>query len=170
MQTESKEAEAKTQHTPGPWAWFGNARSHELYLATVRGGRRYVMGFQRWGMRGAQPIFQPAEQGLVAAEKLLKFEVGDRSVTGVEAAKADRSVYRLDIRDIDCADARLIAAAPDLLEALKEGRRAIGDHAAPGDCYATGPLTGGIIRDLISCPACSFIEMHDAAIAKATGQ
>lgn len=143
------------KHTPGPWAWFGNARSHELYLSTVRGGRRYVMGFQRWGMRGAQPIFQPAEQGLVAAEKLLKFEVGDRSVTGVEAAKADRSVYRLDIRDIDCADARLIAAAPDLLEALEglmeweqEIKLDLAMHTSPG----------------------SLFEMARAAIAKATGQ
>lgn len=76
------------------------------------------MGFQRWGMRGAQPTFQPAERGLVPAERLLKFEVGDPSVTGVDAARSDDSVYRLDIRDVDCADARLIAAAPELLDAL----------------------------------------------------
>lgn len=67
------------------------------------------------------------------------------------------------------ANARLIAAAPELLEALHEGRRAIGDHFAPNDCYATGPLTGDPIRDLVQCPACSFIAMYDAAIAKATG-
>lgn len=78
------------------------------------------MGFQRWGMRGAQPMFQPAERGLVPASSLLTFEVGDRSVVGVDAAKADESVYRLDIKGIDCADARLIAAAPDLLEALQQ--------------------------------------------------
>lgn len=67
------------------------------------------------------------------------------------------------------ANARLIAAAPELLEALHEGRRAIGDHFAPNDCYATGPLTGDPIRDLVQCPACSFIAMYDAAIAKAAG-
>jgi hypothetical protein len=65
-------------------------------------------------------------------------------------------------------DLRLIAAAPELLEALHEGRRAIGDHSAPNDCYATGPLTGDEFRDLVQCPACSFIAMYDAAIAKAT--
>ncbi len=68
------------------------------------------------------------------------------------------------------ANARLIAAAPDLLEALKEGRRAIGDHFVPDHCYATGPLTGDPIRDLVECPACSFIAVYDRAIAKAEGR
>lgn len=54
----------------------------------------------------------------------------------------------------------------ELLEALREGRRAIGDHSAPGDCYATGPVTGDPIRDLVQCPACSFIAMYDAIVAK----
>ena len=67
------------------------------------------------------------------------------------------------------ANAQLIAAAPDLLDALHEARRAIGDHCAPNDCYATGPMTGDSIRDLVQCPACSAIAMYDAAIAKATG-
>lgn len=105
-------------HTPGPWEWFGNAKNHEIYLATRHSGRRYVMGFQRWGMRGGQPTFQPAERGLVAAENLLMFEVGDQSVRGVRQAQQDDSVYRMDIRGIDCADARLIAASPDMLTDL----------------------------------------------------
>lgn len=58
-------------------------------------------------------------------------------------------------------------AHDDLVTALKEMRRAIGDHNAPLDCYATGPLTGDPIRDLIQCPACSAIAMHDAALVKA---
>jgi hypothetical protein len=68
------------------------------------------------------------------------------------------------------SDARLIAAAPDLLGALHEGRRAIGDHHAPNDCYATGPVTGDAFRDLVECPACAFIAKYDAAIAKALGE
>ena len=44
---------------------------------------------------------------------------------------------------------------------LQEERRAIGDHNAPNDCYATGPLTGDPFRDLVQCPACSFIAMYD---------
>lgn len=57
-----------------------------------------------------------------------------------------------------------------LLEALHEGRRAIGEHFAPNDCYATGPVTGDPFRDLVQCPACSFIAMYDAAIAKEEGK
>lgn len=58
----------------------------------------------------------------------------------------------------------------ELLGALHEGRRAIGEHSAPHDCYATGPLTGDEYRDFVQCPACSFIAMYDAAIAKAEGR
>jgi hypothetical protein len=107
------------EHTPGPWAWFGNATTNSLYLATTHSGRRFVMDFTRWGFRGAQPRFQ-AERGImIDAKDLLQFEVGDQSVVGVEAAKKDTSVYRLDVRSIKSGDARLIASAPDLLEALR---------------------------------------------------
>lgn len=69
-------------------------------------------------------------------------------------------------------DAKFIVKAcnahDQLVTALKEARRAIGDHNAPSDCYATGPMTGDSIRDLVQCPACSAIAMYDEAIAKAT--
>lgn len=110
---------AEPKFTPGPWAWFGSASSNSLYLATKHSGRRYVMDFTRWGMRGAQPRFQPEKRGMVDAKDLLQFEVGDRSVVGVEAARKDPSVYRMCIRGIDCPDARLVAAAPQMYEALR---------------------------------------------------
>lgn len=56
----------------------------------------------------------------------------------------------------------------ELLAVLHEGRRAIGDHWAPNDCYATGPVTGDPFRDLIQCPACAFIAAYDAVVAKTT--
>ena len=65
-------------------------------------------------------------------------------------------------REREVADARLIATAPAMFECLEEARRAIGDHNVPTDCYATGPVTGDRYRDLIECPACSFISMYDA--------
>ncbi|MFU0504163.1 hypothetical protein [Pseudaminobacter sp. NGMCC 1.201702] len=106
-------------HTPGPWAWFGNASSNHVYLATTHSGRRYVMDFVRWGMHGAQPRFQPKRGGMIDAKDLLQFEVGDQSIVGIDAARKEGSVYRYDVRGINSADARLIAAAPDLLAALR---------------------------------------------------
>lgn len=102
--------------TPGPWAWFGN-RSGGVYLATPDRGRRYIMGFRRYGMNGAQPTF--AIGGIMQpASELVAFAVGDGTARGFKEADKDPSVYRYDVREIDHPDARLIAAAPDLLEAL----------------------------------------------------
>lgn len=146
------------KHTPGPWAWFGNARSNSLYLATVHGGRRYVMDFTRWGMRGAQPRFQPGNRGMVDAKHLLQFEVGDQSIIGVEAAKKDTSVYRMDVRGINSADACLIAASPDLLYAAKEARRYV-EYLSGSDRTFVG---SGMPSDCL--------KMIDAAIDKAEGR
>ncbi len=150
------------KHTPGPWAWFGNAKNREVYLATTHSGRHYVMGFERWGMRSAQPMFRSGLR-LKPASELLQFEVGNRSVVGVEAAKADESVYRFDIRDIDCPDARLIAAAPDLLSVAKTLRD-----------YVADTVSGALVAD---CGDARLIGMAeddlariDAAIAKAEGR
>jgi len=142
-------------HTPGPWAWFGNAGSNSLYLATTHSGRRYVMGFKRWGMRGAQPQFQPHGQGLVDASELLEFAVGNRDVRGVTQAKSDTSVYRLDVAAIDCADARLIAAAPELLDALQE---AVSQYGKQGGPWNVPSDPGG------------WLERARAAILKAKGE
>lgn len=69
------------------------------------------------------------------------------------------------------AEALLIEASnANLRTMLEEARRAIGDHHAPNDCYANGPMTGDDYRDLVQCPACSFIAMYDAALSKATGE
>lgn len=62
------------------------------------------------------------------------------------------------------------ALTRELVEALKEGRRAIGSHVVPDHCYATGPMTGDSFRDLVECPACSFIGMFDRVMARAKEQ
>ncbi|TCM21525.1 hypothetical protein EDF56_101189 [Novosphingobium sp. PhB165] len=151
--------DTRTEHTPGPWGWFGNANSHSLYLATKHSGRRYVMGFKRWGFSGGQPEFQPGGRGMVDASELLQFEVGDRDVVGVEAARKNTSVYRMDVRGIDCADARLIAAAPCLLSALETARAALHQHYIDWD---------GEREDAV--PLQEARAACDAAIAKARGE
>ena len=57
------------------------------------------------------------------------------------------------------ANARLIAAAPELFEALAELR----DWA-----QATGPH--GTCGQPLGCITCGFVEMADAALAKARGE
>lgn len=115
--------EREENFTPGPWRWLGSPEWQELKLATAHSGFMFIMGFKRWGMNSAQPTFKPflcstGDNG-VPASKLLKFKVGDPSVTGYDEAKKDGSVYRYDIVGIDSPDAHLIAAAPCLYEAVK---------------------------------------------------
>ena len=108
---------------PGPWGWFGYP--DDLKLATTHSGRRYVMDFVRKGFSRAQPRFQPDGRGMVPADRLLRFEVGDQSVRGEKEARADGGVYRYDVRGVDCADARLIALAPQLAAEVLELREAL---------------------------------------------
>lgn len=105
--------QSETKHTPGPWGWFGSTRT-SMYLATAHSGRRYVMRFKRKGMGEAEPVFQVNDR-MVPASDLAIYEV-NREATSAK----DPSVYRHDIIGFRSADACLIAAAPDLLEAVRE--------------------------------------------------
>ena len=119
------------------------------------------MGCKRWGTQGAQPRFQPEGRGMIDASELLQFEVGDRDVVGMTAARKNTSVYRFDVRGIDCPDARLIAASPCLLEALTEILGPLNvstDNAnVPDDFVVPVDMTMGELRKALK------------AIAKATG-
>lgn len=41
-------------------------------------------------------------------------------------------------------------------ELIKAAKLVNADHAAPHDCYATGPLTGDPYLDLVRCPGCQL--------------
>lgn len=91
-----------TKHTPGPWGWTTNGRG-EIRLSTPDRGHLYVMGFARKGMQGATPRFSQWEGQRGCMNSGWMRDAADFIVDGV----------------LSHPDALLIAAAPDLLEALQ---------------------------------------------------
>lgn len=113
--------ERAAQATPGPWGWFGNTDVHTAYLATKRFGRMYVMGFRRWGLQGAQPVFTTgrawkpnpdsgadfAATGYVKdGSQLARYEVAPDATS-----RRDPRVYRADLTGFKNPDAEFIAHA-----------------------------------------------------------
>lgn len=95
--------ELEAEATEGPWQWFGNTKAHEIYLATVHGGRRIVMDFVRWGMQRAQPRFQPRDKGyMIDSADLVNYEKD----------------YRKDFIGINNADAEFIAQSRTIIREL----------------------------------------------------
>lgn len=102
MKVDLDELERKARAArPGPWAWFGNSKTYDVYLATVRDGRVFVMDFVRWGMTNAQPRFQ-IDRRMVALGELAKSES--------ELGPKFEVPYRRDFVGIRHPDAEHIAA------------------------------------------------------------
>ncbi len=110
-----KDREAGTPDHGG-WMWSGGR--DDVTLLTRQGGRRYVMGFKRKGMRSAQPTFQTGGIMEGAIDSLTTYEVGDGSARGQKQADADPTVYRMDVSGIDHPDVRRIARIPEMEAAL----------------------------------------------------
>lgn len=90
-------------HTPGPWDWYMSDNGQAM-LATPDRGRLYVMQTVRCGMQGATVRFS-------------KWGDGERGRRGGYMCKAEEFLRAGVLMH---PDALLIAAAPDLLEALQE--------------------------------------------------
>ena len=101
-------------HTPGPWRWELNERSKGLHL--VGGVQMYdltIMDFERWGMHSATVrLRDTTHDGMNIMHKL--HERRDWI-----APFAGRKHHFDWCADVTHPDARLIAAAPELLQALQ---------------------------------------------------
>lgn len=130
------------QHTPGPWRWEFNREHKVLHL--VGGRPRYdltIMDFDRWGMGGAVATLRDtAHDGMNIMHRLC-----DRP--DWIAPFPGRAHHASWCADVTHPDMRLMAAAPDLLDAAIK---------ALAEC-----------ADLIGTPAGDALQ---AAIAKSTGQ
>lgn len=135
---------AASNHTPGPWQWMGNVDNKSIYLAAPANGIDKVMDFVRFGMQGAQPRFSDA--GLMwPSSNAVRFAVCPEAMS-----RDDERVYRGDVSGIDHPDARLIAAAPELLQVCED--------VAQGDFRKDPELSSAIWEAAI------------AAVAKARGR
>ena len=98
---------SKLKHTPGPWEWVVNKTYKQVTLVGHRdGSRELVMDFVRWGMNGAKPRLNCG--GLMCAAD---------GLCGVVEGREHHSSW---FQAINHPDARLMTAAPDMLEALIE--------------------------------------------------
>jgi hypothetical protein len=102
-----------TAHTPGPWRWEFNAKHKSVAL--VGGRPQYdltVMDFTRWGMGGAVPrVRDLAHDGMNILHRICDH-------LDWIVPFPNRSHHADWCAALTHADMVLIAAAPDLLEAL----------------------------------------------------
>lgn len=92
-----------SKHSAGPWYWVVNEASRQVELRSAK--HDTVMAFRRWGMNGATVMF--CLQGILEpARKFAKVVKG-------------REHHASWFQDVGHPDARLIAAAPDLLDVLQ---------------------------------------------------
>jgi len=126
--------------TRGPWRWFGSLDTQDIYLATVNRGRIYVMGFQRWGMRNAQPVF--GERGPDAAGIMVPVkEIPVFEVCPACTDPTDRRVYRKDLVALRNPDAELIAHSWEDIDVLLRRVRALEAELAAAREVCHEPLS-----------------------------
>ena len=117
--------ELTAKATPGPWRWEVNRTSKSIELCggpPKRGFGRYdltVMGFERYGMHGAAPVFWDWDKDQFVGTP----HRADKLAVAVEGREHHASWFA----DIDHPNAALIVelvnALPQIIAALKETDR-----------------------------------------------
>ncbi len=137
-----------SNHTPGPWRWEINRSAKVLHL--VGGRPQYdltIMDFDRWGMsRAVATLRDTAADGMNIMHRL-----PDRH--DWIAPFPGRDHHADWCADVTHPDMRLMAAAPDMLDALRK---------------AVVLLAGACVHSPELEPHATY-EVVSAAIAKATG-
>jgi len=133
-------------HTPGPWRWEINVKGYQLQLC---GGTprfdKTVLNFIRWGMGSATARFRTEINLMSPANDFAEVVQG-------------REHHAEWFQTINHPDARLIAAAPELLEALN-------DLLVWADWHSDRHRSVSMDE-----PNTGALEKARAAIAKATGE
>ena len=143
----------ETKHTPGPWRWeFNGEHKSVLLVGGVPQFDKIVMQFERWGMSGAVPAFNDKITGNI-------LNVMERLCDKPEwLSPFEGRKHHIEwCANVVHPDARLIAAAPDLLEAL---------NFAESMLVLLESVVGGGDDEINVEPA---ILKARSAIAKATG-
>lgn len=114
------------KHTPGPWRWEINRKHKSINLCGGLPAGTYdktVLGFERYGMNGAAPVFHNWTAEGWGGKPYRAFEVA--------VEKAGREHHADWFALIDHPNAHLIAAAPDLLETAKKAAAVMERHIYP---------------------------------------
>ncbi len=142
-----------SEPTPGPWRWELNLKSRSVQLCGGNPKSGFgafdltVMDFERWGMGGAKCRFRTGPETMNVMKPVENFA----------AIVIGREHHAEWFQCVAHPDANLIAAAPDMLAALKRQQANIRRW-----------LETGIPADAAESQAIS--EQIDAAVRKAEGK